>query len=167
MQRCAVQHVTLLARRPLLFRPSYHRLSSSSIPSGAVGHDLCGIPTQPTWSVNELLSSYPRPSIPPSTLQRLHELSALIPPAEGTPEHENLTREMEGLVKLVEAVKLVDTSGLETASDAPIPDGRIWEEGRGIELTQSDDLETDGWDLLQHSHRVRDRLYIVDADKRK
>ncbi|OSX59286.1 hypothetical protein POSPLADRAFT_1089810, partial [Postia placenta MAD-698-R-SB12] len=113
--------------------------------------DACGIPVRPTWSVDELLSSYPKPTIPPSTLKRLHELAALVPPVEGTPEHTKLTREMEGLVRLVEAVKLVDTS-------------------TGIELDESPQPTEGSQDpndqkLLSHSSRVRRGLYIVDADK--
>ena len=79
---------------------------------------------------------------------------------------------MEGLVKLVEAVKLVDTSSLQSGSDFPIPDGRIWAEGKGLEIEQGVGLERasagpSGRGLLRHSSRVRDGLYIVDADKRK
>ena len=90
----------------------------------------------------------------------------------GTQEHVKLTREMEGLVKLVEAVKLVDTSSVQSGSDIPVPDGRIWEEGKGIELDQRIEykhspVEPSGRDLLRYSSRVRDGLYIVDADKRK
>ena len=81
-------------------------------------------------------------------------------------------REMEGLVKLVEAVKLVDTSSLQSGSDFPIPDGRIWAQGKGIEIEREGVRERSpvgpsGRDLLRHSSRVRDGLYVVDADKRK
>ena len=48
---------------------------------------------------------------------------------------------MEGLVKLVEAVKLVDTSSLQSGSDFPIPDGRIWAEGKGLEIEQGVGLD--------------------------
>jgi len=104
------------------------------------------------------------------TLKRLHELSALIPPAEGTPEHVKLTREMEGLVRLVEAVKLVDTSEVQREDDGNVPDGRIWAEGLGMELienvTSAEDSETSsGRKLLSHSSRIRNGLYIVDVDK--
>ena len=84
------------------------------------------------WSVNELLSLYPRPAISPATLKHLHALSALIPPEEGSPERAKLTKETQDLVKLVEAVKLVDTKSVGNTND--IPDGRIWAEGTGIDL---------------------------------
>ncbi len=131
--------------------------------------DSAGIPLKSTWSVNELLSSYPRPTISPVTLKRLHELSALLPPAEGSPEHAKLTQEIEELVKLVEAVKLVDVS--ELAEDSSVPDGRIWASGEGVTL----DIETTpapghhdavhGRALLAHASRTMDDLYVVEADK--
>ena len=131
--------------------------------------DQTGIPLKPTWSVNELLSSYPRPTISPSTLKRLHELSALIPPAESTPEHTKLTREMEELVRLVEAVKLVDVSGV--TEEGSVPDGRIWASGEGILLdaeafaTSGDANAAEGRALLTHASRTMDGLYVVEADK--
>ncbi|GBE79357.1 hypothetical protein BKA93DRAFT_91797 [Sparassis latifolia] len=133
--------------------------------------DSCGIPLQPTWSVNELLSSYPQPVITPSTLQRLHALSALIPPAEGTPEHETLTREMEEMVRLVEAVRLVDTSEV-AGKEGDIPDGRIWAEGVGIDISEAaqipvHDGEINGRQLLQHSSRVSNALYEVNSQRTK
>ncbi|KAI0773982.1 hypothetical protein C8Q74DRAFT_1368505 [Fomes fomentarius] len=131
--------------------------------------DSTGIPLKSTWSVNELLSSYPRPTISPVTLKRLHELSALLPPVEGSPEHAKLTREIEELVKLVEAVKLVDVS--EVAEDSSVPDGRIWASEEGVRL----DAETTpapehhdvvhGRALLPHASRTMDDLYVVEADK--
>ena len=166
------RHVALRLHWQTSLKACHPKYMSSSTRSGATEHDLYGIPVKPTWSVNQLLSSYPQPSVPPSTLQHLHTLSALIPPEEGTQEHVKLTREMEGLVKLVEAVKLVDTSSVQSGSDIPVPDGRIWEEGKGIELDQRIEykhspVEPSGRDLLRYSSRVRDGLYIVDADKRK
>ena len=131
--------------------------------------DQTGIPLKPTWSVNELLSSYPRPTISPSTLKRLHELSALIPPSEGTPEHAKLTMEMEELVKLVEAVKLVDISGV--SEEGSVPDGRIWASGEGVTLdaeafaASGDATSTQGRALLTHASRTMDGLYVVEADK--
>jgi len=89
----------------------------------------CGIPTQPSWSVNALLSSCPTPTISAATIKHLHQLSALIPPTEGTQEHEKLTREMEELVRLVEAVKLK-----EIGHGEGVPDGRVWAGGKGIRL---------------------------------
>lgn len=134
--------------------------------------DSCGIPNKPTWSVNELLSSYPRPTIDPATLERLHILSALIPPAEGTEEHKTLTLEMENLVKLVEAVKTADVdvlteTGASWSEGQGIPDGRIWAEGTGVDLRQVDapeDMQI-GQGLLAHASRTENRLYVVETDR--
>ena len=128
--------------------------------------DSTAIPLKPTWSVHELLSSYPRPTISPATLKRLHELSALVPPSEGTSEHAKLTQEIEELVRLVEAVKLVDVS--EVAEDGPVPDGRIWASGEGVRLDAQaleDPKAVSGRDLLEHASRTMDNLYVVEADK--
>ncbi|KAI0751489.1 hypothetical protein C8Q80DRAFT_1099535 [Daedaleopsis nitida] len=131
--------------------------------------DSTGIPIKPTWSVNELLSSYPRPSISPATLERLHELSALLPPSPGTSEHAKLTRELEELVKLVEAVKLVDVS--EVTQEGSVPDGRVWASGEGVKLDaesfacDAEAAPVDGRSLLTHASRTMDGLYVVESDK--
>jgi hypothetical protein len=127
--------------------------------------DSCGIPIKPTWSVNDLLSSYPKPSITSATFRRLHELSALIPPNEGTPEHNELKKELEELIRLVEAVRLVDVSDMDGER---VPDGRIWAEGTGIppgEREESEDEIVGGQALLQHAARVSDSMYVVDSDR--
>ncbi|KAI9066383.1 hypothetical protein FKP32DRAFT_1673908 [Trametes sanguinea] len=157
-----------LRRCLLLARVRPSSRSQVRLKSTAVEFDANGIPLKPTWSVTELLSSYPRPEITPATLKRLHELSALIPPEEGTPEHAKLTQEMEDLVKLVEAVKLVDVSAV---PEDGVPDGRIWAEGEGINPRSEprenpEDLETaHGRALLAHASRSMDGLYVVEADK--
>jgi len=137
--------------------------------------DEVGIPTKPTWSVHELLSSYPRPTISPQTLKKLLDLSALIPPVEGTPEHAKLTREMEEMVRLVEAVKLVDTSEVKLAEGEVVPDGRIWPQGEGIRLGQrTDEVEFGGEEdsengrtLLSHATKVVNGSYVVEHDRRR
>src|SRR6266403_262481 len=86
--------------------------------------DDCAIPLKPTWSVDDLLSS---------SLHRLHILSALIPPKEGTLAHSRLTRELEDLVKLVESVRLFNAPGASSTVDTTL-DSRIWAEGMGIDL---------------------------------
>ncbi|KAI0068956.1 hypothetical protein BV25DRAFT_68384 [Artomyces pyxidatus] len=134
--------------------------------------DDCAIPLGPTWSVDELLSSYTTPKISPSTLTHLHRLSALLPPEEGTPEHETLTRELEGLVQLVEAVKMAqfgqDKAGAHLGAKS---DGRIWPENTGIDLAEcaatgdrEDALHQQ--QLLSHATRTMDGLYVVDSDRR-
>ena len=129
-----------------------------------------GIPVRPTWSVDELLSSYPKPTISPATLKHLHTLSALIPPEEGSPEHSKLTEEMQDLAKLVEAVKLVNTDSADDGNG--IPDGRIWAEGTGIDLDDEsipvDENEVQGRNLLKYAKNVSpEGLYLVDSDRLK
>ncbi|KIP09190.1 hypothetical protein PHLGIDRAFT_87036 [Phlebiopsis gigantea 11061_1 CR5-6] len=126
----------------------------------AVKTDSCGIPLEPTWSVNKLISSYSKPTIAPLTLKKLHDLSALIPPEEGTPQHAQLTEELSNLVKLVEAVKAVDVG----QPDERIPDGRIWAEGTGVQLERGAATKG-GRDLLRHAARTEDGFYVVDADR--
>ncbi|KAF8211436.1 hypothetical protein K438DRAFT_1425502, partial [Mycena galopus ATCC 62051] len=122
--------------------------------------DSCGIPLRPTWSVNELLSSYPTPSLAPETLKHLHTLSALIPPKEGTTGYRKLKTELEELIRLVEAVKMVDTEGVGVFErDDPSKQA-------AAELDVEHKLSPDsGRPLLKHAARTRDGFYIVDADK--
>lgn len=158
------RRAALQAQRHARYKSTTHTLQPKLAET-----DSCGIPLRPTWSVNELLSSYPKPTISPAKLKRLHELSALIPPQEGTLEHAKLTSEMENLVKLVEAVKTVamadETAGL------GVPDGRIWDARNGIVL-EHDMAEggggggsVNGRALLSSAARTEDGLYVVDADR--
>ena len=165
---------TTLGCRRVLLRTRLTRLNSSLSSNPTlrtnVETDENGIPIRPTWSVNELLSSYPKPTISPATLKHLHTLSALIPPEEGSPEHAKLTEEMRDLVKLVEAVKLVNTDSVDDGSG--VPDGRIWAEGTGIDLEAEpipvDENEVQGRDLLKYSKAVSpEGLYLIDSDRSK
>lgn len=151
--RCRYRRRTTISKRPLT--------------TPAVETDACGIPLNPTWSVKELLSSYPSPTLSSSTFRRLHELSALIPPAEETPEHAEIKTEFEELVRLVEAVKLVQ---LDDYPSDTIPDGRIWAEGKGLPLESSSSTEGDevqGRDLLQLASRTLDGMYVVEANSKR
>ncbi|KAJ7688438.1 hypothetical protein B0H17DRAFT_659874 [Mycena rosella] len=130
----------------------------STLPKRAIETDAFGIPLRPTWSVNDLLSSYPTPSLAPHTFNRLHELSALIPPEENTPEFEKLKAGLEDLIRLVEAVKLVNTEDV-TAFGSDDPVSQVAENNELQELSYS------GRFLLQHAARTRDGFYLVDADK--
>jgi hypothetical protein len=161
-----------LERRILFVAGLSRTHSQSSKVSSKHQTDSFGLPLHPTWSVNDLLSSYPTPTITPSTLKRLHELSALIPPVDGTPEHDVLKGELENLVKLVEAVKLVNPGNDlgKAGEEGQIPDGRVWAEGTGI---QSVDVpatargEVTGSALLRFASRTSDGLYVIDADRTK
>ena len=129
--------------------------------------DASGIPLKPTWSVHNLISPYPKPTISSATFKRLHELSALHPPPEGTSEHEERKQELEDLVKLVEAVKLVDLNRSAGIGEDDIPDGRIWAEGRATTIESDGDNEVSGSALLQYGTRTKNGLYEVDADRAK
>ena len=162
--RCRRVLLPKRSARPSSSHPSNHALRTD------VETDEYGIPVRPTWSVNELLSSYPKPTISPAMLKHLHTLSALIPPEEGSPEHAKLTEEMQDLVKLVEAVKLVNTDSVGDGNG--VPDGRIWAEGTGIDLdaepTPTDENEVQGRSLLKYAKNVSpEGLYLIDSDRSK
>ncbi|KAG1756018.1 hypothetical protein EDB19DRAFT_446893 [Suillus lakei] len=144
--------------------------SSSNVPlhystsRATVETDMYGIPLKPTWSVQELLSSYPAPSISPATFKRLHELSALLPPEEGTPDYIKLKHDLEELIKLVEATKLIK---VEEAGNIGIPDGRVIAEGSGIPLDRilREDGDVRGQELLSYASRSVDGMYVVETDR--
>ncbi|KAF9055041.1 hypothetical protein BDZ89DRAFT_1055666 [Hymenopellis radicata] len=135
------------------------RLARLKSTLAAAAVDECGVPLRPTWSVNELLSSYPKPTISDDALVRLHQLSALIPPKEGSPEFRKLKAEMEDLVKLVEAVKLVNTDGVQV--------------GQGLETkfsttaTALPETGASGRSLMEHAARTKDGFYVVESDRQR
>ena len=159
----------MLARRCLQRASTPRSYSKSPIHAPKlVETDAYGIPLKPTWSVYDLLSSYPTPTISSATLNHLHTLSALIPPEEGTPEHSTLKHEMGDLIKLVDAVKLVKS---EVTDGVTVADGRVWAEGAGLPLSDAKDGEDNNvvgsGALLRHSACTSDGLYVVDADRTK
>lgn len=121
--------------------------------------DSCGIPTAPTWSVKDLLSSYPSPTLSNQTFKKLYELSALIPPEESTPEYENVKHDLEEMIRLVEAVKLVDTDGVTVR-------GRKVEEDADKEYVIST-TDNDGQALLQLASQTQNGFYVVESDRRR
>ena len=122
--------------------------------------DDCGIPLQPTWSVNKLLSSYPSPKLSNETVHRLYGLSALEPPKEAK-EFDAVKENLEEMVKLVEAVRLVDTSSIELS-------GHHWEEDDADRKTQvKDQSGKRGQELLKHSSNTKDGFYVVDAERNR
>jgi len=164
---------TTLARLRLgnitgLFPRRYASRNSRRDPE-LVETDDCAIPLRPTWSVDDLLSSYPRPTILSPALRRLHALSALIPPEEGTPEHAKLTRELEDLVKLVESVRFFNVSD-ELGPASTIVDARVWAEDVGIDLQQTppgdhDREALDPVELLSRASRTENGLYVIHSDR--
>jgi hypothetical protein len=126
--------------------------------------DSCGLPLKPTWSVKHLLESYPTPTVSPATFKRLHELSALVPLEQNTPEYDDMKKELEDLIKLVEAVRLVkfdDESG-------EVPDGRVMADGTGVPLTsmEGEGEGVVGTRLLQHAAHTADGFYLVDVNRK-
>lgn len=160
-RRRAGSTITLLHRRAL--HVSYKKLQNGSKlpPHPAAIEDTGSFDkmTAPTWSVHELLSTYPAPKLAPELLTKLHKLSALTPPAEDSDAFRTLKHEMEELVRLVEAVKLVGTGGIDS-------DGRILPRGRGIDLGQAQNYDgevAEQTDILKHATKTVNGLYIVDT----
>jgi hypothetical protein len=91
----------------------------------------------------------------------LHELSALLPPEEGTPEYAKLKHELEDLIKLVEATKLIRVEETESTG---IPDGRVMAEGSGIPLDRTPS-NARGQDLLSYASRNADGMYVVETNR--
>ncbi|KAI9466813.1 hypothetical protein BJY52DRAFT_20667 [Lactarius psammicola] len=151
--------------------PLHLRYYANSSPRNPplVETDDCAIPLKPTWSVDDLLSSYPRPTISSLALDRLHILSALIPPEEGTPQHANLIRELEDLVKLVESVRLFNMPCDSTPTHA-VADARVWAENTGIDLQKvpsgAHDREAlDPAELLSRASHTENNLYVIHSDR--
>lgn len=123
-------------------------------------YEDCGVPEKPTWSVQELLSSYPQPTMSPAMLTRLHRLSALIPPEEGTKEHQVIKRELEDMIRLVEAVKLVDTG--------EVRDNHTESDERSIDTDiPLSGLTPGGKAILKHASRTQDGYYVVDMVRKR
>jgi hypothetical protein len=77
--------------------------------------------------------------------------------------------ELRELLRLVEAVKLVDTSSLDYAKQPGRLDSRIWVESRGMDLDAppANHLsEAHGQALLKHAKRHIDGQYVVETAAR-
>lgn len=127
------------------------------------------IPSKPTWSVNELLTSYPKPTLSDAALQHMHVLSALIPPEEGSPEYVKLKAEMEEMIILVEAVRLSKSAGKEPA---PLHSQRqdlhtVTQRDKDEEKVVVPVAEVVGRDLMKHAAKTKDDLYIVESDRQR
>jgi len=136
---------------------SWRTKSTFSIPLHEI--DSCGLPLRPSWSVTQLVSSYPSPTLPITTINRLYELSSLVPPEQGTPNYNVLQQNLEDMVKLVEAVKLVDTSEL--------LEGRSRKEDADLVTPQTILSGEIGQELLKHASRTSDQFYVVDSERRR
>ncbi|KAG8985526.1 hypothetical protein FRB94_004888 [Tulasnella sp. JGI-2019a] len=157
------------------FRRALTRRAQSTIPTLSYKNitvDELGMPTEPTWSVKALLESYPPPVLDPAHLIRLHKLSALDPPPYDSQEFDTLRADLGELIRLVEAVKTVELPKSDD-EDGMIPDGRIWQDERGMlfdENTQ-DALELasepQGGELLEHASKTADGFYLVKSERRR
>jgi Asp-tRNA(Asn)/Glu-tRNA(Gln) amidotransferase C subunit len=155
---------TKAIRPALLAAP--RRLQSTTKPFPV---DDLGIPLKPTWSVDELLSSYPSPTISHETFTRLHKLSALIPPEKNSPEYQKNKDELEELVKLVEAVRMAEPGELDASDSSEIPDGRIWSQDVGVTLDVDvrPDAKAKDYDILKHASRTEDGYFVVETERHK
>ncbi|KAF8339160.1 uncharacterized protein EI90DRAFT_3040676 [Cantharellus anzutake] len=120
---------------------------------------------RPTWSVHELLSTYPAPKISDATLVKLHRVSALIPPPLDSHAYSERKHQLEELIRLVEAVKLVDVSSTRGTS---IPDGRVWTQGRPIDAPDLNNESSapqvsEERNILQHASKSVDGYYVVES----
>ncbi|QRV72974.1 hypothetical protein RhiJN_00988 [Ceratobasidium sp. AG-Ba] len=124
------------------------------------------VPSRPTWSVRQLLATYPAPSLSPEIFARLNRLSALQTPAPDSSEARSLHLELQEMLRLVEAVKLVDTFAL---GGTDIPDSRIWAEEKGVDLDAPGPEhlnELHGKALLRHASKHIDEQYVVETAPR-
>jgi hypothetical protein len=128
-----------------------------------------GVPLSATWSVRELLDSYSPPSLDDPTFEKIHRLSALVPPDRGTQEREVLRKELQELVRLVNAVRVAEVP---QGKEGQIPDGRIYPIPQEIDLdmtntTQEEPLAS-GRELLKHSQIGSETAYVLpDLSKRR
>lgn len=148
LRRCLSRSSPIISKIPNTRRSIHHKDS-----------DSCGIPLQPTWSVNELLSSYPSPKLSPATINRLYELSALQHPEESTPYYESLKSDLEDLIKLVEAVRLVDTTGIKVS-------GRDERQDADRRPSQGTSSEENGQALLKYASQTSENYYVVDFERK-
>jgi hypothetical protein len=174
--RCPISAGT---KRELPLAGSCRHIYSSS-EEGAKGSkqvevDELGIPIKPTWSVRSLLASYPSPSINDGTFDKLHRLAALRAPEKDSKEREILREEMEGLIRLVGAVRVAEVNGEKPSEEQGLVDGRIYSLPQTIELGRKakdehlDDAEElpNGRELLRHSRTANQTAYVLpDLSKR-
>jgi Asp-tRNA(Asn)/Glu-tRNA(Gln) amidotransferase C subunit len=142
-----------LARRNLVKNwQSYHSIKHVV--------DSCGIPVQPTWSVHQLLESYACPKLSSTTIDRLYELSALVPPKKDTLLYEKMKKDLEDMVKLVETAKQVSTNGVSLVGRGEKEDGDRIQRNSQFE-------DEHGQTLLKYAARSENRFYAVDAERKR
>ncbi len=158
-------------RNPVLLR----RLYTNKPPRKPTDVDDYGFPLEPTWSVEGLLTSYEGDAplkLDDASLERLHTLSALVPPKVGSEERAKLQRELEELMKLVNAVRVAPVATNTTTEG--IPDGRIYPTATVFRLKdvegerEVEELdETNGLVLLKHRQADQKRYEIPNLGQRR
>lgn len=131
--------------------------------------DEFGVPISSSWSVRQLLRDYPAPTLSDAAFEKLHKLSALNAPSDPT-ERESLRRQLEGLIKMVNAVRIAPLP--DGGEDGKIEDARIWPEDYGIDLERKvqppGEGEPHGRELLVHSKVSNEEgVYILPDIKKK
>lgn len=92
-------------------------------------------------------------------ITRLHELSALRPPLEGTPEYKIVKESLQEMVRLVEAVRSVDTAEV-------LVTGRGEREDADRNATYPEGSGKEGQSLLKNAPRVDGNYYVVDSERK-
>jgi len=93
-----------------------------------------------------------------TTLNRLYELSSLVPFDEGTQNYNAVKESLEEMIKLVEAVRLVETSRVSLA-------GRGEKEDADLGTPRTVPSGGAGQELLKHASRKSDQFYVVDSER--
>lgn len=164
-KQCSLpETIMILSVRRALKRPNLARqnIVKNWQSSHSIKHqvDSCGIPVQPTWSVHQLLESYACPKLSSTTIDRLYELSALAPPKKDNLQYEKMKEDLEDMVKLVEAVKQVNTNGVSLVGRGEKEDGDRTQQNSQFEGEH-------GQTLLKYAARTENKFYAVDAEKKR
>lgn len=142
--------------------------STQAHPSAFTDDQLC-IPAEPTWSLIELEEKAveaARQSAQPiddALLDKLCRLSALQPPSSAE-KREKLKEELADMVKLVEAVRYIDTSSVHDA-EALRHTAAIWPKQESIRFRTGDDHASETLSheqLLQLAKRTLQNSYVID-----
>jgi len=106
-------------------------------------------------------------------------LAALVPPEKGTEGFDKLKKELEDLVRVVEAVRVasgVENGGAIVAegNEKGMADGRIWPKDHGVVFQDEEELDRKGTttppqgrELLELTRRTKGEFYVVDSSKSK
>ncbi|KAF8529255.1 hypothetical protein BU17DRAFT_36905 [Hysterangium stoloniferum] len=162
-------HSRCLSKSTLINTPSGKTSNETPSKDFPPEVDQYCVPITPTWSVHQLINSYPSPELSDASLTRLYALAALVPPEPGTSHFTKVKREMGDLVRLIEAVRMAPLAGRvyssawsigAAAQDGPPPAADL--QGR---RESSGTLPPSGRELLKHAKRANDGYYVVDSSR--